>query len=119
MEQPLSLHQVRNLRTDLVPGSFGICEPDEERCPELAIDEIDFVLVPGIAFDRRGGRLGYGGGFFDYILNLRGDLLEQGAAVAVGFSLQIVDGVPMEGWDIRVPLIATERELIDTRSERS
>ena len=119
MEEPLALHEVRNPEEDLAPESFGILEPDAGRCPELSIDEIDFVLVPGLAFDRSGGRLGYGGGFFDYILNLRGDLLEQGAAIAVAFSLQIVDGVPLEGWDVRVPLIATENELIDVREERA
>jgi 5-formyltetrahydrofolate cyclo-ligase len=74
---------------------------------------VDFVLVPGLAFDRTGGRLGYGGGFFDYILNVRTDLVESGAAVAVAFSCQIVERVPTAGWDVRVPMIATEDELID------
>lgn len=118
-EEPLALHEVRDPQQELAPGSFGIPEPDEIRCPEVSAYDLDFVLIPGLAFDRGGGRLGYGGGFYDYILNLRGDLLEEGAAVAVGFALQIVDGVPQEGWDVRVPLIATEDELINTRDKGS
>lgn len=115
IEEALALHAVCDPECDLAPGCFGIDEPICERCPERSIDDVDFVLVPGLAFDRHGGRLGYGGGFFDYILNVRTDLVESGAVVAVAYSLQIVDDVPRAGWDVGVPLIATEDELIDTR----
>ncbi len=115
LEESLALHAVQDPEHDLAPGCFGIDEPICERCPERSINDVDFVLVPGLAFDRHGGRLGYGGGFFDYILNVRTDLVESGAVVAVAYSLQIVDTVPQAGWDVSVPLIATEDELIDTR----
>lgn len=115
LEEALALHAVADPERDLAPGSFGIEEPILARCPERSIYDIDFVLVPGLAFDRCGGRLGYGGGFFDYILNVRTDLVESGAVVAVAYSLQIVEQVPLAGWDVRVPLIVTEDELIDTR----
>lgn len=118
MEEALALHEVRDPETELCDGAFGIREPKPEVCPEVSVYDIDFVLVPGLAFDRRGGRLGYGGGFFDYILGLRHDLTENGAAVAVAFSVQIVDEVPRESWDVPVPLIATEDELINTRESR-
>jgi 5-formyltetrahydrofolate cyclo-ligase len=115
LEEALALHAVRDPAEDLAPGAFGIEEPITERCPERSLYDVDFVLVPGLAFDRRGGRLGYGGGFFDYILNVRTDLVESGAAVAVAFSLQIVEEVPLATWDVRVPLIVTEEEIIDAR----
>ncbi|MGI5817198.1 MAG: 5-formyltetrahydrofolate cyclo-ligase [Armatimonadota bacterium] len=118
LEEPLGMHVVRDPETDLAPGWCGIDEPIRDRCPERSLYDAEFVLVPGLAFDRRGGRLGYGGGFFDYILNVRTDLVETGAVVAVAFSCQIVERVPMAGWDVRVPLIATEDELIDTRDGR-
>lgn len=118
-EEPLALHEVRDPQEELAPGSFGIMEPRKDVCPEVSPYDLDFVLIPGLAFDRRGGRLGYGGGFFDYVLNLRGDLLEQGAAVAVAFALQILGEVPQEGWDVRVPFIATEHALVDTRDKGS
>ncbi len=119
MEEPLALHEVRDLETDLSVGYSGIPEPVPARCPECSIYDIDFALVPGLAFDRRGGRLGYGGGFFDYILSLRSDLVESGAAVAVAFAIQIVAEVPLESWDMRVPIVVTEDGLIDTRRGRS
>lgn len=118
LEETLALHAVRDPETDLAPGCFGIEEPIRERCPERSLYDVEFVLVPGLAFDRRGGRLGYGGGFFDYILNMRSDLADSAAVVAVAFSLQIVEEVPQASWDVRVPLIATEDELIDAREER-
>ncbi|MFW5868492.1 MAG: 5-formyltetrahydrofolate cyclo-ligase [Armatimonadota bacterium] len=115
LEEPLALHAVCDPEHDLAPGYFGIDEPICEQCPERSLYDVDFVLVPGLAFDAQGGRLGYGGGFFDYILNVRNDLVESGAVVAVAFSCQIVEKVPLAGWDVRVPLIATEDELIDAR----
>lgn len=115
LEESLALHAVCDPERDLAPGYFGIEEPICDRCPERSLYDVDFVLVPGLAFDHDGGRLGYGGGFFDYILNVRNDLVEGGAVVAVAFSCQIVEKVPLAGWDVRVPLIATEDELIDAR----
>lgn len=113
-EEGLALHEVQDLEAEVAEGRFGLPEPLES-CPERSVYEIDFVLVPGLVFDRQGGRLGYGGGFYDYILNIRGDLVETGAAVAVAFSTQIVDEVPSEAWDVPVPIIVTEDEVIDVR----
>lgn len=114
-EEALALHEVCDLKREVAPGWMGIREPIAGNCPEYSPDEVDFILVPGLAFDRHGGRLGYGGGYFDYILSLRSDLVESGAVVAVAFALQIVDEVPRESWDVRVPIIVTEDEIIDTR----
>ncbi len=115
LEEPLALHSVTDPERDLAPGYYGIEEPICERCPERSLYDVEFVLVPGLAFDRDGGRLGYGGGFFDYILNVRTDLADAGAVVAVAYECQIVDEVPVASWDMRVPMIATESELIDVR----
>ena len=108
----LALHEVADLEADLAPGAWGIPEPIAERCPERALSEVDFILVPGVAFDRRGGRLGYGGGFYDRILRARLDLIESGAAVAVAFALQIVEQVPRREGDVLVPFVVTEDELV-------
>ena len=111
-EEPLALHQVCDPERDLALGAFGIPEPIPGHCPELSVYDIDFVLVPGLAFDRQGGRLGWGGGFFDWVLSHRPDLVASQAAVAVAFDLQIVDEVPMQPWDVRVPIIVTESGVI-------
>jgi len=118
-EEALALHEVVDPETQLVPGWSGIPEPIAGNCPECTESDIDFILVPGLAFDRHGGRLGYGGGYYDYILNVRGDLVDSGAAVAVAFASQIVDEVPREAWDVRVSVIVTEDGVIDARSDRS
>lgn len=117
-EEPLALHEVRDPEHDLAPGWCGIPEPVPERCPELSVYEVDFILVPGLAFDRAGGRLGWGGGFFDWVLNLRHDLMDTGAAIAVAFEMQILERVPMQAWDVPVNLIVTENAIIETEADR-
>ncbi|HTL75696.1 MAG TPA: 5-formyltetrahydrofolate cyclo-ligase, partial [Casimicrobiaceae bacterium] len=74
---------------------------------------VDWVLVPGVAFDARGGRLGYGGGFYDRLL--------PGAAgsaprVAGAFEMQIVDAVPTAPHDVGVDAVVTERRTLTCRA---
>jgi 5-formyltetrahydrofolate cyclo-ligase len=66
--EPLEVYWVQDPVRDLQVGTWGIREPRPDRCARVEPDVIDFVLVPGLAFDRRGGRLGYGGGFYDKLL---------------------------------------------------
>jgi len=100
----------------LEAGPLGILEPAPECRASVDLAAIDLVLVPGVAFDRRGGRLGYGKGYYDRFLaevaERRGSLP---ALVALAFSVQIVEAVPLDGWDVRIPQVLTERELIVTR----
>lgn len=111
-ERRLRLYRVTSLELDLVAGTWGIREPDPQRCPEVGIDAADCVLVPGVAFDRSGGRLGYGGGFYDRLLpGASSDV----PLVAAAFSVQIVPAVPVEGFDRRVSLLVTELETIPIR----
>ena len=64
----LHLYQVENPAEQLKESSLGILEPIPSLCKEVPLSEIDCVLVPGIAFDSQGHRLGYGGGFYDRLL---------------------------------------------------
>lgn len=92
---------------DLVATDYG---PREPRDP-AAVDPgaIDLVVAPGLAFDRRGGRLGYGGGRFDrYLARLRPDARR----VGVGFHAQVVDHVPLEPGDEPVDLVVTDAETV-------
>ena len=83
----------------------GIREPSPERCEPIAPPAIDLALVPGLGFDARGGRLGYGGGFYDRLL---GGFTRATPRVAAAFSAQVIATVPMGERDQYVDLIVTE-----------
>jgi 5-formyltetrahydrofolate cyclo-ligase len=96
--------------TPMSETSFGAMEPAEGRA--LAVAELDLVVVPGVAFDRSCGRLGYGGGYYDRLLERRRDGV---AAIAIAFTLQIVDRVPTGAIDRRIDGVVTETEMIRCR----
>jgi len=101
----LTMHAVTDLDGALLPGPFGIREPDPARCPAVAPDQIDFVLVPGVAFTPRCERLGYGGGFYDRFLPR---CTRAPALVAAAFALQVVETLPLEPTDLPVDRVITE-----------
>ncbi|MFO1204427.1 MAG: 5-formyltetrahydrofolate cyclo-ligase [Burkholderiales bacterium] len=110
-ERRLDLFAVSDLEAELAPGVWGILEPLPERCATVAATAVDFVLVPGLGFDGDGGRLGYGGGFYDRLLVA----MTTATRVAAAFSAQVVDAVPMTAHDQRVELVVTEDGLLRSR----
>ncbi len=84
----------------LQPGRFGIPEPVDAH--EMALPDVDVVLVPGLAFDARGGRLGWGRGYYDRALG-------QSGAHRIGLCLApgLVDAVPTESHDVRMHAVVT------------
>ena len=103
----LNLHIVGGPE-DLIPGVWGIREP-LPHLPIVEVGRIGFALIPGLAFDRRGGRLGYGGGFYDRLLSSTSSMKVRACAA---FSCQLVDAVPTGANDQRVNMIITENETI-------
>ncbi|MFH1067775.1 MAG: 5-formyltetrahydrofolate cyclo-ligase [bacterium] len=92
----------------LQPGRLGILEPDPTFCPVMELSQMDFILVPGLAFDRQGHRLGRGGGYYDALLQ-RPD--RRGAAIGAFFSFQEVPSIPHEEHDALLDGVVTEKEL--------
>ncbi|OWA34394.1 5-formyltetrahydrofolate cyclo-ligase [Saccharibacillus sp. O16] len=97
-------------------GSWGIPEPREAlpEWPEERLADLDVVLVPGLAFDWKGGRIGYGGGFYD---RLSERLEASGAAPlhwALAYEEQVIDEVPMEPHDFRVELLIVPSGMTNT-----
>ena len=94
--------------SDLEIGSYGIREPRADRLRVVQLEEIDAVLVPAVAFDRRGYRVGYGGGYYDRFLP------KVPLAVWIGmvFAFQIVPEVPIGRFDAQTDRIVTEEETI-------
>jgi 5-formyltetrahydrofolate cyclo-ligase len=103
----LALHRVRDLAAELQPGVWGIAEPDPERCAPAGLETIQFALVPGVAFDVRGGRIGYGGGYYDRLL---GGWPAPPPLVAAAFGVQVVPAVPIGPHDRRVDRVVTETD---------
>lgn len=100
----LAIHRVDDLDR-LRPGIWQIPEPDPATCAVVTdLNVLDLILVPGIAFDARGGRLGYGGGFYDKLLV---DATRAFRLVGA-YGFQVVAAVPMEAHDQRVDRIVTE-----------
>jgi len=96
---------------DLAPARWGIPEP-RHGLPRLDPRHIDVAVVPGVAFDGAGGRVGYGGGYYDAFLER---LRPNATRVALAFELQLLDRVPAEGHDLRVDTVVTERRVLRCR----
>lgn len=97
---------------DIRPGAYGIPEPDPDACPAEPEARPDLVLVPGVAFDRKGMRLGFGAGYYDRLLAGPGMAEALWAAPAYGF--QVVQALPRDPWDKPVHCVITEDETIWT-----
>ncbi len=91
----------------LVEGEYGILTPDPEKGEVIPPEELDLIIVPGIAFDTRGERLGRGGGFYDAYLARA----TKAKRIALAFSCQLVASVPMEEHDVLVHKIITEQGI--------
>ena len=102
----------------LAPGCYGIPEPIPSRIAEATVDpaSIDTVLIPGSVFDVTGGRLGYGGGFYDRFLT---ESAPQATRVGLAFARQLVEQVPMESHDQFLDFLVTEEKLYDCKRIRN
>ena len=96
--------QMHDFKGDLGPGSYGILEPRPELVRLFDLNRLDLVLVPGIAFDRRGHRLGRGKGYYDRFLKT---LPPHVKCFGLAFDFQIVQSVPTDEFDMSVDRIIT------------
>jgi len=97
--------------TRYITGHYGIQEPET---PSLVpIDDIDLIILPGVAFDTNGNRLGRGGGYYDRMLDGF-----SGKTVAAAFEFQLISNIPNESHDMPVNCIVTESKVVDVCNER-
>jgi 5-formyltetrahydrofolate cyclo-ligase len=101
----LALFEIRDFDRDVSAGAWGILEPHENE--PAALDAVDLMVLPGLAFDERGNRLGYGAGFYDKLL-----VSFTKTTVALAFEAQIVPEVPAARHDVPVKKIVTEKRII-------
>lgn len=105
----MALHRVEDLDRDLIPGVWNIPEPDPDRCAPATLADVDFAIVPALAVDRDGYRLGYGAGYFDKLLTGRGARPFCITALPTSF---VVEALPHEDHDVPVDAIMDELGLI-------
>lgn len=105
----MKLLKVDNLDAELKVGPRGILEPDKSLCKIVPIKRIDIAIIPGIAFDEKGARLGSGKGYYDRLIP---KLSITTRKVALAFESQIIPQVPMESHDRHVDIIITEDRII-------
>ena len=107
-DQSYAACRVRDLSGEIVTGTFGIREPVPS-CVEIPLNQIDLVLVPGVAFDLRGNRLGRGRGFYDRLL-----AETRGVKCGIAFDEQITGEVPTGERDLQMDFILTPTRCVET-----
>lgn len=104
--------ELKDPQKDLEVGIQKIPQPRKNFYRSIPPASIDLVIVPGVVFDKKGNRLGFGVGFYDRFL---GKLSEKTNLIALAFELQLVDNVPSRSHDIAVDYLITERGIIDCK----
>ena len=101
---------IQDPEKDLVPGYYGIPEPDPQKSLRVAAREIDAAVIPGSVFDIQGGRLGYGGGYYDRFLV---NDAPQAKRIGLAFEMQVVEKVPVEPHDQPLDILITEKRIVN------
>ena len=102
-QQTIGPKEIRNRGTDLEKGTYGIYEPKECQ-KDVRIKDIDLVVVPGLAFDRKNKRLGRGRGYYDRFLE---KLARNKPSIGLAFDFQIIEDLPEDSHDIPVSKVIT------------
>jgi 5-formyltetrahydrofolate cyclo-ligase len=111
--QDMALYGIEDLGCDVALGYRGILEPQPRRAHAVAPEALDLALIPGVAFDLRGGRLGFGAGFYDRLLS---QLPRDIPTVGLAFDFQVIPRLPLQPHDMVLRAIVTERRVIWGRS---
>jgi 5-formyltetrahydrofolate cyclo-ligase len=106
-EKGISFYEISSLE-DLQLGYYEILEP-KSKCKEANVNDLELMLIPGVAFDRSGGRIGYGAGFYDKFLRNTGKNFNK---IALSYHFQVIGNVPMDSHDVRIDGIITNQETI-------
>ncbi len=108
-DKSMAAVKLSSLKQEMVIDRYGLRNPADNI--EVDLSEIDLIIVPGLAFDTNGHRLGRGGGFYDRFLSR--EQVSNAVRCAVAFELQIVDNIPTDEHDVLIPLLVTEKRVIE------
>lgn len=107
--EPLLLSEVKDIDSELKRGPWGILEPREQYLRPIPLAEVELIIVPGVAFDVKGGRIGFGKGYYDRMLACAGWSVR---LIGLAFEFQVLPEVPQLAHDISVHKIITEERVI-------
>ena len=105
----IAVHRVDDMTRQLVLGRMGLVEPDPAKTETLALDAIDFVAVPGLAFDREGNRIGWGRGYYDAFLAALGP---RACRVGLAYAFQIVEAIEHDDHDMPMHYVVTDEATL-------
>ena len=98
-EKMLQPSELKDRKTELIEGHYGVHQPHEKHIRQVPLEKVDLMLIPGLAFDKSGHRLGHGGGYYDRFLE---KAPEDICTIALAFDFQIVDELPRYTTDIPI-----------------
>ena len=103
-QRDLTPYRIIDAKKDLVLHPYGMYQPNKGTCPPFPLEQIDLIFVPGVAFDPKGYRLGYGAGFYDRFL----PQCPQAVWIGLAYGAQIVTDTFPQTWDVPLHQILTE-----------
>ncbi len=109
MKNALNICKITDFDKDLVLNKNDIREPDPDKCKKVSLEDIDIAFIPGLAFDDKGGRIGYGNNYYTRLITR---LPETCRKVSLAFDEQIVDQIQMDSRKHTVDIIITDKRVI-------
>jgi 5-formyltetrahydrofolate cyclo-ligase len=109
IKNALNLYKITNFKKDIVKNTTNILEPNIKKCKKIPLEEIDIAIIPGLAFDDKGGRVGFGN---DYYRRLISRLPETCRKISLAYEEQVVDQIQMESRKYTVDIIITDKRVI-------
>ena len=103
------LYKISDYDKDLVLNSEDVLEPNPEKCKKISLDEVDIAIIPGLAFDDKGGRVGFGNQFYSKLIT---KLPETCRKVSLAYEEQVMDQIQMESRKYTVDIIITDKRVI-------
>jgi 5-formyltetrahydrofolate cyclo-ligase len=105
----INLYKISDYDKDLITSVNDILEPNIEKCKKISLDAVDIAIIPGLAFDDKGGRVGFGNNFYSKLIT---KLPETCRKVSLAYEEQIVDQIQMESRKYTVDIIITDKRVI-------
>ncbi len=112
----LILSEIKDIERELAPGPHKILQPLMEYLRPISLNQVDLIAVPGLAFDMRRNRLGFGKGYYDKLLAQK---TARTTSVGLAFHFQVLEEIPASSHDVPMDLVITEKRLIGAGGQKA